>query len=598
MNSSIKRFGRKALTLFAVLYLFIGAPPPARSEKLYLDQDEQDYIAGVSVIKAASIDGGAPLHYRNSKGEIRGIAVAVLDEIASMTGLNFEYSLYDSIGDALHSGADILFGVTIEYAPPGVVLSVPYLESETVLYYNSSLDPKQLDKKRFAAIRGGTLPQGVAGENTIYFNNREDAITAVEAGRADYGYGNAYSLAFYTLQNGYENIITIPTGKEERAYCIGLVKEDDVLLDIINKSIGAIDRNRMQTLILDIASQVEKKITLTMFIDAYGVWIISAILLVAVILVFSVFSSMHARNLCKMENRRYRLLSHISNECLFEYGMKSRALKISDKFYEIFGMEENEAVITNLLIEALNTLKDHEPNEMLSTIKLPVSNGGVGVFRIVCSNISDDKGRPYSMIGKLIDITEEFMERERLITISQLDGLTGLYNAVTAEKLIAGSIKNRDGNRSDALIIIDCDNFKNINDTLGHLEGNRVLKSISKGLRLTFRQTDIIGRIGGDEFCVYMQNIPSAEFVRSRCLQLSDLVGELNGDFMIMFSMGIAILDEENTYEGLFKKADDALYLAKRRGGAHFVVYGEDQERIEDQRDDADISITTNFDKA
>ncbi len=336
MNSIRKRFNMTVLGLVVVLSVVVGPFLAANAEKIYLSGEEQDYIAGSKVIKAASIEGGAPLHYRDSKGKIKGIAVNVLDEIALMTGLRIEYELYDSISDALNSddAIDILFGVTKEYAPPYVILSKPYLESETILYYNSSLDPKQLENKRFAAIEGGTLPEGIKEENTIYFNNREDTISAVETGKADYGFGNAYSLAFYTLQNDYKSIVTIPTGKGKRAYCIGLIKEDPVLLSVINKSIEAIDKNHMQTLILDVASQVEKKITFPMLLEVYGIWIAGIILLAVVVLTFTVLSSVRAKNLYKMENRKYKLLANISNECLFEYIISSKTLEISDQFVD------------------------------------------------------------------------------------------------------------------------------------------------------------------------------------------------------------------------------------------------------------------------
>lgn len=570
-----KSLYKAAWSLVVVFSIVIGPFLPAKAEKVHLNGEEQDYIAEGKIIKAASIEGGAPLHYRDSEGNIKGIAVNVLEEIASMTGLRIEYQLYDSISEAISGGdaVDILFGVTREYAPPYVVLSNPYLESETILYYNSLLDPNQLDNKRFAAIEGGTLPEGIKEENTIYFNNREDAIGAVETGKADYGFGNAYSLAFYTLQNGYKNIVTIPTGIEKRAYCIGLIREDPILLSIINKSIEAIDHSRMQTLILDVASQVEKRITIAMLVEAYGVWIVSIILLALAILASSVFTSVRAKNLYKMENRKYKLLSHISNECMFEYIRNSGTLEISDQFIRIIDMQKNGKGAADLLIKTLGVLDSCASGENVSTIRLPLVSGGMGVFKIVCSNVYDEKRKPHSVIGKLIDITDETMEKERLITKSQLDGLTGLYNISAVEKLITRSIENRKKNKRDALIIIDCDNFKNINDTLGHLKGNLALKSISKGLRFTFRQTDILGRIGGDEFCVYMHNIPSAEYVWLKCRQLSDLVGELNRDYLIKLSIGIAILDEENTYHGLFKQADDALYLAKGKGGAQIIVH-------------------------
>ncbi len=242
---------------------------PVKAHEIFFTQEEKEYLGKAPILKAASIDGGAPLHYIDSKGEIKGIAIKVLDEIANIAGLVFECCLYESIEEVVRSQPDIYLGVTEEYVPPNIALSVPYLKSETVLFYNKSVDPKCLKNKTCAAIKGGTLPSGVNEELTIYFDNRVETIQAVNSGQADYGFGNAYSMAFYTLQNDYKNVITIPTGKEDRAYCMGVGKGNEVLLSIINKSIAAIDENRMDRLILDVASQIERKISISMIIDAY-----------------------------------------------------------------------------------------------------------------------------------------------------------------------------------------------------------------------------------------------------------------------------------------------------------------------------------------
>lgn len=164
-------------------------------------------------------------------------------------------------------GLFLIMGTAI---PVEMVLSRPYLKSETILYINSSLDSDRLDDKIYAAVKGSTLPKGIKEENSIYFDTREESLDAVETGQADYGYGNAYSVAFYTLQNGYKNIVTIPKGKESREYCIGLLNENELLLSIINKSISAIDENQMTTMILDATSHIDRKITLSMIMDAYG----------------------------------------------------------------------------------------------------------------------------------------------------------------------------------------------------------------------------------------------------------------------------------------------------------------------------------------
>ncbi len=240
MNRIVGASCKRAFTLFLATLLFMGFSMPVKAAGIAFTQEEKEYLAESKVLKAVSIDGAAPLHYRDSKGEIKGIAVNVLKEISNLTGIAFEYNLCDSIDHTFNSDFDIVFGLSSQYTRPGIILSTPYLESETVLYYHKSLDPNQLGDKIYAGIGGGSLPEGISEKQTVYFAAREASLDAVNAGKADYGFGNAYSVAFYTLQNGYENIFTIPMGKEDRAYCVGIPEENTLLLSIINKSIASI----------------------------------------------------------------------------------------------------------------------------------------------------------------------------------------------------------------------------------------------------------------------------------------------------------------------------------------------------------------------
>lgn len=583
MGRLVRIFNKRLLTFIIISLVFVFTSTQiVKAEEIVFTKEEKDYLAQGVVLKAVSIDGAAPLHYKDCQGEIKGIAVNVLDEIASMTGLVFEYHLYESTSEALDSGYDIVFGLSKEYATPNLILSKTYLEAEIILYYNKSLDPKRLAGKRFATVKGGTLPEGIAEENAIFYNDREAAIDAVEKGQADYGLGNAYSVAFYTLQNNYKNLITIPTSREERHYCMGVAKGDEILLSILNKSITAISENRMETLILDVASKIDRKITFAMIMEVYAKEVLGLIILAMMILIYGVYSTIRSKNQYKIENRRYEILSKISNESIFEYQKKTDSLKMSDRFYEVVEDYGEKGEILKLI---RNTIKNPEANnndENNYKIRLPLTNGDLAVFKIISSNLKDESGKIHSVIGKLIDISEAEKEKEMLVTKSQLDGLTELYNATTTKELVVKSLKNKGLNQTDALMIMDCDKFKEINDNYGHLQGDIALENISKSLKLTFRQTDIIGRIGGDEFCVYMRDIPSVEFIRSKCQQLSELIKDLNHAFPITVSIGVGLFSEESTYEELFKKADDALYVAKDNGGAQVVIYGETEYFLSD----------------
>ena len=570
MDCYKKIFKNVILMMFGLL-LVIGTAIPVEAQ-WYLTQEEKDYIAKGSVIKAGSIDGVAPLHYMDEKGEVKGIGKQVLEEISHMTGLVFEYKLYDSVTEVLESDSNIVFGISEKYAPEGMVLSQTYLNSNAILYINSSLDSNNLKDKIYAALKGGTLPDGIKEENTIFYNSREESLDAVEKGRADYGYGNAYSVAFYTLQNGYKNIVAIPIEKEPREYCMGFLKEDGILLSIINKSIDQIDENKMQMLILDATSDINRKITFSMIMDTYGKEIFGIVSIAMAILTFSVIVNIRGNRQLRLQNKKYEVLSSLSNEYLYEYDVKQNYLELSEGFIQLFKEPKDSYELANIL---KNTLFNKDLNDDTFNIKLTLGNGSIGVFKGINSGIYDDSGKLHTIIGKLIDISEEAAEKEELIVKSQRDGLTGLYNAITTKEHIIRRIEGKEKQEIDALILIDCDKFKEVNDTFGHLVGNQVLEHIGNNLKSFFRSSDIVGRLGGDEFCVYLKNITSIEFAKNKCKELKILMQE-NDDFKcVRFSIGIAQVREERDYEDIFKKADDCLYEAKKKGGAQIIVYDE-----------------------
>lgn len=578
MNKFMNIFNKIILILLVANIIFANFTFLTQAEVSIFTEVEREFISKSKTLKVVSLNGIAPLSYMDMKNNIRGIGINLLDEISEATGLDFEYRLYDSVSDALASDFDIFVNAEKKYAPINMLLSQPYLESEAVLFYNKSLDPKQLDNKTYAFVAGGTLPDGIKEDRVVYYNDRADTIEAVDSGKADYGHGNAYSLAFYTLQNSYENIITIPTGKEERTYCVGVLEGNEVLLSIINKSIELVGKNRIDALVLDVASQVERKVTVLAIINLYWREIFGLLAIVIAILAYSIFISVRSQNQIEMENQRYKIVAQISNEFIFEYWIKTGTLHVSEKFNKKIDHFDNRKKIIDLLNKAIFDFKNNDCSNNVYITKLQLSNGSIAIYKIIFSHLTDKRKKVHSVIGKFIDISEEEKLKEQLLARAQSDGLTGLYNLSAIKEAIINSMKQKAEDKVDALIIIDCDKFKDINDEYGHLEGNNVLICIAKGLETTFRQTDIIGRLGGDEFGVYMHDVKSAELVKQKCQRLIYDIQKLNENVKISISVGVAMFGEQISYEKLFQRADKALYLAKNRGGSQTIVYEEDQQ--------------------
>ncbi|MBC8559449.1 GGDEF domain-containing protein [Fumia xinanensis] len=170
----------------------------------------------------------------------------------------------------------------------------------------------------------------------------------------------------------------------------------------------------------------------------------------------------------------------------------------------------------------------------------------------------------------------DYRSRLRFQQLSIIDKPTGVFNKATTEELCDIYLKHLDKNSRCALIILDMDNFKDINDSYGHLEGDRVLSKIGTILQDNFHKDDVVGRIGGDEFLVLMKGIKDREAAVRRG---HELITKANAAFpafsrpQISCSLGIAVSEAGNDYPTLFQKADEALYEAKKRGKSQWAIY-------------------------
>jgi diguanylate cyclase (GGDEF)-like protein len=152
----------------------------------------------------------------------------------------------------------------------------------------------------------------------------------------------------------------------------------------------------------------------------------------------------------------------------------------------------------------------------------------------------------------------------------QYDPLTKLFNQIATKNLVE-SILVRNPIDRHMMFIIDIDNFKQANDQYGHLFGNSVLVEIAKTLRQVFRQEDLIGRIGGDEFLVFLNHLHNEDEAVRLAQQLThrlhQAVIQPHQDYTISLSIGFSTYPDNGTsYEELFTAADFALYRSKRRG--------------------------------
>lgn len=160
---------------------------------------------------------------------------------------------------------------------------------------------------------------------------------------------------------------------------------------------------------------------------------------------------------------------------------------------------------------------------------------------------------------------------------SMVDPVTGILNKFSIENSVRDTLAARDLSTDCALLSIDIDNMKRMNDELGTLVGDMFLENVAEFLTSIFRGSDIIGRVGGDEFMIFIRDMKGEDWLAGKCSRIQHEVKTLsneNGNINMTCSIGVAVAGAEAvSFEQMYTKADDCLYKAKTRGRGKYVMH-------------------------
>ena len=199
-------------------------------------------------------------------------------------------------------------------------------------------------------------------------------------------------------------------------------------------------------------------------------------------------------------------------------------------------------------------------------------------YQLNLTSLLGAEGYVTRIVGRMINIHEKKLKELELQLRAEKDALTGLYNKGATMQLIENAVQESKKDSLNALMIIDLDNFKEVNDLLGHAQGDQVLVDTAAALNDIFKGGDIVGRIGGDEFVVFMKNlkaISNADILANKVVQNVNFSFDYEErQIQVTCSVGIAVYPYHgSTYEELFNKADKAVYTAKANGKCGYRIY-------------------------
>lgn len=206
------------------------------------------------------------------------------------------------------------------------------------------------------------------------------------------------------------------------------------------------------------------------------------------------------------------------------------------------------------------------------------ANGYNGLFETIKTPVYDQEGQFLGVLGVSRDITTRKENEEKILQLEYFDPLTALPNKLQLRLRLEHDLSIAERQKQTvAVLFIDCDHFKNVNDTLGHAIGDELLVKVAKRLKPILRQGDTLSRQGGDEFVVILPvvSIDDAAHMAKRLLQTIEQPIKMNDhELVITASIGIALYPNDGKdVDTLFKSADAAMYLAKQNGRNNYRFF-------------------------
>ncbi len=229
-----------------------------------------------------------------------------------------------------------------------------------------------------------------------------------------------------------------------------------------------------------------------------------------------------------------------------------------------------------------NVLRSYQEGHETLRYECMISNGGDYYWmRITGRIVRLESDNSIHMLTYRQNIDKEIRQERLMLQLAQTDEMTGFLTKTVTQRKIEALLRERP-EQLYALFIFDIDNFKQANDRFGHRFGDSVILTFTKTIKQNFRQDDIIGRIGGDEFAVFLP-VPSRKWAEGKARDLSAALNRVYAEddknWQISASIGVAFTSPQGKdYYTLYQYADAALYQTKRRGKNGYTLYQEDPQ--------------------
>ena len=314
------------------------------------------------------------------------------------------------------------------------------------------------------------------------------------------------------------------------------------------------------------------------------------------VLCYAVFSDITGEVRCQQarvwQDERFRIVNTMNQAMIFDYepaddrltfyphgGQGDGREQVLEHYRGQYLFSGRSRVAAGSLEEFSRAIRQALAGQKRGALEFEADLGaGKGWYRASWVGVSGEEGRVDHVVGRVEDIRRERALRRK----AEYDQVTGLYNRATTMELMQRALDDEALRPACVFAVLDVDNFKEINDTYGHLRGDQLLRAIAQLLKGRFRACDVAGRVGGDEFVLLLKQIPpevAIKKLKALAVDIHGLTAQLKIDHIVSLSIGIYPLNGDDREPAqVFGRADAALYAAKRQGKDNCQVYRPDME--------------------
>lgn len=582
----------------------------------YITSEQRAFIESSEPIRVGYMQDNTPVSYTNAQtGEFEGITRDILDQLQELSGLQFEYvPLPEGNVDYQYlKENNIVITADVTYnrwnrRANKMVVTMPYDYMNKVMIGKENLIFYRNGSLRLALSSGSqTIEDVIAADypnfTQLNYNTTEEAFDAVVNGDADVVLVNQYAADYWLGRPIYSSLSIIPAEGTGDDHCLAVLDysedgendEHKMIKEILDVAISKLTEDDVNMIIFQNTLSHRYQYTWKDFV--YENWITLSLAILVILLVFlmqcvlAVTRKKNYQALAEKERKlaiqqkRYELIIEKTEDIIFETDLQTGDAPVSGIMRDKFGWSLDDFKASKDPDELMKCWKVHKDDAAIlkkayletrmesknseCAVRLVKKDVGYVWCKVRRYPILNEKGEVVKIIGNIVNIDQMTKETQRLKTQTRTDSMTGLLNKKTFLEEVTSYLREAE-QTNFCMVFFDLDHFKQVNDRLGHLVGDNAIKEAAQKLQVNFANVDLVSRFGGDEFCIFVKNIPmetmldKLEYMREK---LRAEYHKLDQTVKVTASIGAVYYHcTEKDVQKILDEADKAVYEAKEEG--------------------------------